>query len=125
MENNNQKYITLCFVGAGALVYYVVGVLGDTLARSFGFFAKYSGSFALEHGAPVAFGILTFAFLQFNKRTVAWADDVLSEVLKVVWPSKKDTVSMTIVVSIMLVISGIVLGAFDYISHLLVSYILG
>ena len=125
LDSNNKKYITLAFIGFGALAGYIASVFIDTLARSIPFVAQFAGNDVIVHGVPLAVGLITFFVLQFNSKTMAWADEVVVEVLKVVWPSRRDTVAMTIVVTIMLILSGIILGAFDYISHLLVSYILG
>jgi len=71
-----------------------------------------------------AFGIVAFFILQFNKGTLAWADDVVSELRKIVWPSRKDTVAMTVMVCVMLLISGIVLGLYDVIGGTLIDWLL-
>ncbi len=124
MENSNQKYITVCFVGLAICTSYVVSVIIDTLSMSWAVFARYLQGDFIIHGVPVILGIAMFLFLQFNRRTVQRADDVIVEVQKVVWPSKKDTMGMTVVVTIMLIISGILLGIFDLISNYVVDYII-
>jgi len=43
------------------------------------------------------------------------------ELKKIVWPSRKDTVAMTIVVIMMVLISGVVFAVFDGLS----SYMIG
>lgn len=124
MEDSNQKYITLCFVGVAISGAYIMSVLIETLSRTWVFFARnFQGDMVL-HGLPVATGVVLFFLLQFNPRVVKWADEVILEVKKVVWPSHKDTMAMTFVVTIMLIISGILLGAFDLISNYVVNYVI-
>ena len=124
MENSNQKYITVCFVGIAICASYVVSVIIDTLSMTWAVFARYLQGDVIIHGVPVTLGIITFVLLQFNPRIVQRADEVIVEVQKVVWPSKKDTMGMTVVVTIMLIISGILLGIFDLISNYVVDYII-
>ena len=52
--------------------------------------------------------------MQFNKNVTKWADEVVLETSKVVWPTRKDTTAMTVVVCVMLIISSAVLGFFDF-----------
>jgi preprotein translocase subunit SecE len=47
--------------------------------------------------------------------------EVIAEVKKVVWPNKKETWGATVVVIIAVIISGIVLGIFDWMAGLLLS----
>lgn len=122
MENSNHKYITICFVGIGICTAYVISVIMETLSRTWILFARYLQGDLIIHGLPVTLGIMMFLLLQFNPRIVQRADEVIVEVQKVVWPSKKDTMGMTIVVTIMLIISGILLGLFDLISSYVVNY---
>lgn len=121
MDDNNKKILTISFIIFAALVGFLVSVLLGALGATFGIVAKLMDHVALRHGIPwvVAFGI--FAFLQFNPKTLNWGNEVLGEVKKVVWPSKNDTTAMTIVVCFVLLLSGVVLGAFDFVSSYLVN----
>ena len=47
--------------------------------------------------------------------------EVIAEVKKVVWPNKKETWGATVVVIIAVIISGIVLGIFDWLAGLLLG----
>ena len=49
--------------------------------------------------------------------------EVVTELRKVVWPSREDTTRMTIVTCIMLIISGIALGALDMVSGKLIEWL--
>ena len=111
----NKKILTLSFAGAGALAAYVCSVLLTTLAAAFGVVAHYISNDYIIHGLPVVVGLAVFFYLQFNKEVLVWADEVIVEIKKVVWPSQKDTTAMTIVVCIFVVISGFCLAVFDLI----------
>ncbi len=121
MERKNKKIITLCFVFAGVLAWFVVGILMDLLSASFGILARAFSSDAIRHGVPVVVGLGLFLALQFNAKVVKWADEVVIEIGKVVWPSRKDTTAMTVVVCVMVLISGLVLGLFDMVSSFVVN----
>ena len=116
MEKDNRKIITVSFVIAGFLAAMTTTVLLETAAASFGLIAKLYTQDIVRHGAPIAVALVTFAVLQFNKKTLVWADEVVLEIRKVVWPSRRDTTAMTLTVCIMLTISCVILFVFDYIS---------
>ena len=124
MTDSNGKYITVCFVLGGACAAYIVKILLDALSSTWGIAARYIQGDLMVHGLPVTFGLIIFLALQFNSKTVKWADEVIVEVKKVVWPSRKDTVATSIVVTVMLIISGVLLGVFDLISNYLVKYVI-
>ena len=52
--------------------------------------------------------------------------DTASELRKVVWPSRRDAINLTIIVIIISVVVGIVLGVVDFgFSHLIRAFLLG
>jgi preprotein translocase SecE subunit len=116
MGDNNKKIITVCFVAAGFLTFLVVGILLNTLAASFSVFAQINNLFWVKHVVPVGLGVVAFGLLQFNPKVVAWAEEVVVEIGKVVWPTRQQTVGMTIIVCIMVLISGVILGLLDILS---------
>lgn len=124
MENDNSKIMTVSFLGAALVVGIVIEVLFEALAATFGVVAGWRSNPLVNHGVPVGLGILTFVLLQFNAKVRVWADEVILEVKKVVWPSQKDTTAMTTVVCIMLVIAGLVFGVFDFFSGQVIKVLL-
>ena len=124
MENDNSKIMTVAFVSTGIVMYLVVQVLFEAMAASFGAVASIRSIDAVKHGLPTGLGILTFAVLQFNPKIRVWADEVILEVRKVVWPTQRDTTTMTTVVCIMLLLAGVVLGAFDFVSSQVIKVLL-
>jgi preprotein translocase subunit SecE len=96
--------------------------------------AKLGFSIALLLGAVVAFhyfedqsllfrvlglvSVATVALLIASRtavgaRTIGFAQDARTEVRKVVWPTRQETVQTTLIVFVMVIIMGIVLWLFD------------
>lgn len=108
-----NKIMTFSFLLLSALVFWTVGVLFDTASDSFAIIANLKANPILQHGLPLACGLATFAWLQFKEENRSFADEVITETSKVVWPTFRDVKGMTIAVAIMLIISGIILAGFD------------
>ncbi len=121
MDKTNSKILTLSFAIAGALLGFAVSMLIKSFSGAFGIVAKMSDSDLVRHGLPVVVGLAVFAALQFNSRVLAWGDDVVVEVRKVVWPSQKDITAMTIVVVVMVLISSVIVTGFDFISGVVIN----
>lgn len=125
MENNNSKVVTVSFMVAGVLVGYIVAFILNTIgASASGDVARLVNRDVVRHGVPILIGVLAFLSLQFRKGVVEWADEVVTELKKIVWPSRKDTTNMTIVVCIMILLSGVVLGLFDFAAGNIIDFLL-
>ncbi|QDK44357.1 MULTISPECIES: preprotein translocase subunit SecE [unclassified Bdellovibrio] len=124
MEKTNSKIMTLSFAIAGALVGLTVHFLIKAFSGAFGVVAKLADNDLFKHGLPVATGIVLFAALQFNPRVLAWGEEVVSEIRKVVWPSRKDTTAMTIVCVVMVLISSVIISSFDLISGFFINFLM-
>ena len=112
----NKKIATVSFIIVAAIALIVTRVLLQTAAASFGFVQKLWGQDLFQHGLPVSIAVITFVVLQFNPKIITWADEVISELLKVVWPSKQNTTAMTIVCCVMLIVSAVMLYIFDLVA---------
>ena len=113
MIEDNKKIITVTFALSSMLLGFVISLLMGVFAAHFAVVARLESSPGFSNGIPVVVGLVTFLFLQFNPRTVEFLDGVIAEMKKVVWPTRKDTWLMTIVVVITLILSGIVVGLYD------------
>ena len=116
VKQENLKIVTVSFVVLSFLAAFVARTLFETLSVAFGFFANYYGMDAFRHGIPIFFGVACFIFFQVNAKYRKLADEVVTEVRKVVWVGKAELYSMTVLVSVILIISGIVLGIFDLVA---------
>lgn len=124
-EKNNQNIVNFAFVVAGFLAYFITNVLLEVLAGTFGAVARVRSIDAVNHGLPVAVGLVTFFVLFLNKKVQTWADESVTEVRKVVWPSRKDTIAMTIVCCVMVVLAGISLGVYDLLCSQMIKLFVG
>lgn len=124
-----NKTVTFSFASAGILAWWVSGVLFETLAVALPFFAKLrvykvAGIELYQIGLPFLVGLFVFCYLQFSRSKRLWAEEVVLETTKVVWPTQKDIQSSTIIVSFMLVLSGLILFGMDMLSTSLIDLIL-
>ena len=113
VKAENVKIVTVSFILLSFLIAFVARVIFETLSVAFGSFANFYSMDVFRHGVPILAGVGSFVFFQFNKSYQKLADEVVTEVRKVVWVGKKELYSMTILVSVILIVSGVVLGIFD------------
>jgi len=123
-EKGNESLVNTAFAGAGILAYFIVAIVLEVLAGTFGVVARFRSQEVVQHGLPVAFGIVTFVVLFMNKKIHTWADECVTEIRKVVWPTQKDTMTMTIVVIVTVLACGLMLGIWDFLSSQLIKIFL-
>jgi preprotein translocase subunit SecE len=124
MEKTYNKIIAISFVIAAALFGWVVNVAINILVNTWGSFARVANNTVVSHGVPIAAAILFFFVLIFNTGIRSWASDVALEIGKIVWPSVKDTRSLTIVVCMIILIAAVLFSVFDLVSGYIVEFIL-
>ncbi|WP_373998084.1 preprotein translocase subunit SecE [Bdellovibrio bacteriovorus] len=124
MEKANSKILTISFAIAAILVGLTTSLLIKAFAGAFGVVARAADSDVVRHGVPVALGLVVFAVLQFNPKVMSWGEEVVSEIRKVVWPSRKDTTAMTIACVVMVLISSVIISSFDLISGFFINYLM-
>lgn len=118
-----KKVMTVCFLSAAALTWVVVEVLFRAFAGAIGFVQKLHSNNLISHGLPLVSALAVFVVLQFSPKIIVWAEEVILEISKVVWPSRKDTVGMTIVVVIMVLIASCVLFIFDNLARFSLEFL--
>ncbi len=125
MDKSNSKVLTLSFAILGAIGGFTLHLLIKSFSAAFGVVARLADNDMVRHGLPVVFGLVLFAILQFNPRIIAWGDEVVLEIRKVIWPTRKDTTAMTIVVLIMVAISSVLITSFDLVSGYVLNKLMG
>ena len=121
MDKANSKILTVSFLLFSALVGFTVSMLIKAFSGAFAIVARLADSDLFRHGVPIVVGFGLFTVLQFNPRILAWGDEVVAEVRKVVFPSRKDTTAMTVVVIVMVFVSSLIITSFDFISAYLIK----
>ncbi len=124
MEKLIGKIMFVSFVCGAFLVGYTVQVLNTLLSSSFGAYARVMDTDLITNLLPVGCGVAFLIYMYSSKKVKTWAQEVIVEVSKVVWPSKKDTTAMTIFVCIFMLLSGVLLGLFDFFSSQVIQFII-
>lgn len=124
IKSENLKIVTVSFICMSFLAAFVASVIFETLSVAFGFFANFYSIDAFRHGVPILSGISMFLVFQFKDSFKNLADEVVTEVRKVVWPNKKELYSMTVLVCIILLVSGLVLGVFDVLAGSSIKFLM-
>ena len=123
MHKANQKIITLSFLAFSGLVSFCLATLMEKIAVNWMFLNYWWSKDELRHGLPVILAIGLFLFLQFRKSTCVWAEEVLMELKRVVFPTRKDVMSLTFAVCIMVLISSLIIAVFDLLSGYVVGWL--
>ncbi len=124
MEKTINKIMMVSFVCGAFLVGYTIQVLNTLLASSWGAYARLTDSEIVSNLLPIAAGLLFFIYLVSSKKVRQWSQEVIVEISKVVWPSKKETTALTVFVCIFMIFTGILLGIFDYFSSQVIQAII-
>ena len=124
MTSKYSKIIQVTIVCACFTTGFTIKIIFEFFAVLSGLAAKWYAIEALRHGIPVGSGLALFLFFQFNPKIRKWLEEVVIEVSKVVWPTKKDTLSMTAVFCVILILSGVVLGLFDLSASAVMRFIM-
>lgn len=122
--DNTKKILLVVFVAVSMLVWFVANSFLNNLFAYFQLLERYSWLHAIINISSIVAGILAMIALYRVKIVYNYTFDVVSEIKKVTWPNKKETWSATLVVIIAVLIAGLVLGIFDWISASLLGLIL-
>jgi preprotein translocase subunit SecE len=124
MDDQYRKWVNLSYLAAAFLFYYIV----------FSFSVKVSTSLNLEthiRNADLVFRLFSiasgsglFIYLYRHEAVNQFMGEVILELARVTWPTQKETVSATVIVMIMVLISGVILGILDYVWAALLQQVL-
>jgi preprotein translocase subunit SecE len=107
-----NKYVHMMFAVGGLIL---ATVLIQATESGWRFFARYLGRPNDLYAALVGGGLaaaITFYYWR-NARVFDLATEVVSELKKVTWPTRKETSNATVVVIVTVFISSLFLGFFD------------
>lgn len=114
----------MSFLVISALIGFTIATLLQVFSGAFGFVARAMESDLVRHGLPITIAVALFLYLQLNKGILTWADEVIAEIKKVVWPPLKDVRGMTIIVVVMVFISSIIVSTFDMFSGFVLNQLM-
>jgi len=115
MESQHQKWVNISYLALAILVGYIVFSGGMKISGTYDLEARVRNIELLMRILSIVCGALLFLFLYKHEKSNQFMNEVVVELSRVTWPTQKETTSATIVVIIFVIISGLVLGLFDYI----------
>ncbi len=124
MENQYQKWVNLSLVAAGVLLAFIFHELAMRVVSLYDLETRVKNVDLIVQGLALFLGGLTFVVLRRHPVTNQFTNEVVEELSRVTWPTQKETSSATVVVIIMVLISGIILGALDYLWTRLLQFVL-
>ncbi len=125
MENQHQKWVNLSLVAAGVLLAYIFYELVMRLVAAYDLETRVREiDFVVQVGAIGLGAVTGLVFRYLVPQANQFLNEVVEELSRVTWPTQKETSSATVVVIIMVLLSGLILGAFDYLWTRVVQWVL-
>ena len=124
MENQFQKWVSLSYLVAAGIVAYLCFSLSLNLSSTFELETKYRHIDLAVRGVSLVAGLITFLVLYLNRSANQFMNEVMLEVSRVTWPTSNDTVKATFIVVIMVIVTGMILGALDQLWTKLIQWAL-
>ncbi len=122
---DNQRYIVMTYLAAAVLAGFSVhGLMVPLLAKLEVGDVQLLGFTTASTFAGIVAAIATFFILNRHPLAVSFTDETITELRKVVWPDKEETVrSSTVVVVFTLIVAGALAG-YDFVWARLTSIFL-
>ena len=113
-DSQRKKILQACYGLTAAVVGVVVWTFLDKSVQAYDLEARFR--LAAHAVRLVAFlsALATYIILARHKRVQAYMNHVLLELGRVTWPTKDETLKMTYVVIVMVIISSMALGFMDW-----------
>jgi len=124
MENQYQKWVNLSYLAVAALVAYIVFAMGNQVAGMYDLETRFKDIGLMVRGASLLAGAVLFFILWKHEQANQFMNEVMVELSRVTWPTQKETTSGTIVVIVMVLISGVILGFLDFVWTRLLQWVL-
>ena len=113
MENQQQKWVNLSFVAASLLFAYVLYVLATKFSVVFDVEGRVRSLDKILLVSTVVVGIALFLGLSKSSLANNFMNETVTEVTKVTWPDRDETLKATVAVLIAVTIAGVLLWAVD------------
>ncbi len=124
MDNQLKKWVMLSYVGISALLIWVVIMIGDRMANAYDIEARMKDIDTYIRVGAFVLGGICFAILAKHRKANTYMNEVAIEMSRVTWPTVPDTQKATVVVIVMVLISGVFLGGLDAIMTWILQKIL-
>lgn len=115
MESQYQKWVNLSYLAVAALVGYILFSMSIKIVGTYDLEARVKNIELILRGVSILVAAVTFGILYWNEQANTFMNEVMEELARVTWPTQKETSHATLIVIIMVIISGMVLGFLDYV----------
>lgn len=119
---NNKRYVTISFAFAGFLTWlfcrHLFGMMWDVLRLPI-----LDWPILPPDVIGAIAGIVVFAAFQKSQRISTFMNEVVSELAKVTWPPRKETILSTGVIGVVVAICAVILFGFDTLWGTIVHYL--
>ena len=119
-----QKWVNLSYLVLAVIVGYIVFQLSAKTVGIYDLETRLHNVDLIVRGISVAVAGILFFVLYRNDQANQFMNEVMVELSRVTWPTQKETSSATMIVIIMVIISGVVLGLLDYLWTTLLKWFL-
>ncbi len=124
MDKFTRNIFLITLLGIAVIFGYATKVAVDRIMSYMDIYVRSSSVHVLINILPAVVGAFA-AYLTYRISKIKnYLLEVIAEIKKVVWPNKKETWGATLVVIVAVIVSGIVLGIFDWLSALLMGLFL-
>lgn len=110
---DNKKVLNGSFAGVAVVVFLFMRHLADTLWGVIRLPMHQDWPFAPADLLAVIVAVAVFIVLKKQPKVNEFSDQVITELSKVTWPPRKETLLSTIVVVVMVAICAVILFGFD------------
>jgi len=124
MENQQQKWVTVSFVAVSALLAFLLFSFGQKLSGAYDLEARFHNAELILLGIAVLSGLVLFLALNRSEAINQFMAEVVVELSRVSWPTQKETRASTVLVVIMVVVSGLFLGLMDYLWTVILKWLI-
>ena len=123
MENQHQKWVNLSYLAVAALLGYIVFSGSQQLVAVYDLEARVRQIDWIIRIGSILSGGLLFAILVRNEKANEFMNEVVLELLRVTWPTQKETSHATFLTIVMVLVAGLILGFLDYFWTKLIQWI--
>jgi len=122
-SEDSKKWINALVAIFSGIVGFVFYKFALQLSVWFDLEAKIAGYASITQALGAVVGIGTFFFVINNKKSFGYLEEVYNELLKVVWPTKDQTVKITVGLLISLVIVSAIFVTVDLIFKKILEFV--
>lgn len=110
---NNQRYVTVSFVGASVVAWLLARQITDVLWGFLRLPMPQDLPVTPADAIGVVAAVIVFIILRRHTKVNQFVNEVFVELAKVTWPPRKETMLSTVVIVIMVAICSMIIFGFD------------